>query len=404
MTCARMKQRGVSNHAYPVLATLYGLWLLVSPLSANADITLAVGHGTGTKGGTAAVTATLASGGQDVIGTDLIVQFDPTVLSIDPSTCTLAADLATPKPPNNAPIYLLVAHFQPSTSNNAVLISVTENPSNPQPSPVPIRDGDLFTCTFSIAATAPLSPPPITLNVTLAHAACPNPTPPPEVISCPNVTGEPGTVTVAEATCTKSADCPEGEVCLEQVCSPHGCNDQTDCPADSVCVKVGDAGTCTALPGCTTDADCLPGPGICVTPPGACTIVPCSSENPCPTPADQVCVDGICAPAPTPSETDTPTETPTSTPTETATIPPPTDTPTPTASAVPTNTPTPTATATPKATNTPSPVPSATKTGGVPAPGSTADDDGCNMSQPGPGGALLWLLVPAALLVYRRRR
>jgi MYXO-CTERM domain-containing protein len=49
-------------------------------------------------------------------------------------------------------------------------------------------------------------------------------------------------------------------------------------------------------------------------------------------------------------------------------------------------------------------VPSATKTGGVPAPGSTADDDGCNMSQPGPGGALLWLLVPAALLVYRRRR
>jgi MYXO-CTERM domain-containing protein len=48
-------------------------------------------------------------------------------------------------------------------------------------------------------------------------------------------------------------------------------------------------------------------------------------------------------------------------------------------------------------------VPSATNTGVVPAP-SSADNDGCNMSQSGSGGALLWLLVPAALMVYRRRR
>jgi hypothetical protein len=71
-----------------------------------------------------------------------------------------------------------------------------------------------------------------------------------------------------------------------------------------------------------------------------------------------------------------------------------TETPTPTDTPVPTNT--------PKPTNTASPVPTATKV--VPAQSSAVDHDGCNMSQPGSRGALLWLLVPAAIMAYRRRR
>jgi hypothetical protein len=265
---------------------------------------------------------------------------------------------------------------------------------------VPLGTGDLATCTFHIPDIAEPGTVKLTASNVLVSDASGTALEP--------ASGTDGSVTVVP--CTKSAECPEGRVCLDQVCSPKSCTEQTDCPDDSVCVITDDVGTCQALPGCTTDADCPE--GICVNPPGACTIVPCSVEEPCPTPPDRVCVEGICAPAPTPapSETPTPTDTPTPLPTETPTPPPP-DTPTPTNTPTFTLTPTKTATPTAPATPTPTatatlPLPSPTPPGLTP---SSVDTDGCNMSQTGlggapSGGALLWLLVPVALMVYRRRR
>ncbi len=239
MNLAKLTTLSGINHACLAAAGLFGLWPAVQPSAATAQITLSVGNATGPQGGTATITATLASGGQAVIGTDLIMQFDPTVLNIDPSTCTLAADLAAGN------TFLLVAHFQPPTAENLVLITVTENPHNPQPAPIPIRDGDLFTCTFTIAASAPLGSTPLT--VTLAHGACPNPQPPPQVTSCPGVSGSSGSVTVGLApptstplptatptptnACTNSSDCG-GD--LRRTCVAHQCECAGDCNGDGL--------------------------------------------------------------------------------------------------------------------------------------------------------------------------
>ena len=121
--------------------------------------------------------------------------------------------------------------------------------------------------------------------------------------------------------------------------------------------------------------------------PGAVVIVPCESDASCP-PGKFCADDGVCRPIATPTDTPTPTSTPT-VPTPTATA---TETPVP-----PTDTPTPTATATSTPTQPPTPTATRRKGGG---------GGGCAVTpEGGPAGrALLLLVVPAVLGVFRRRR
>ena len=105
----------------------------------------------------------------------------------------------------------------------------------------------------------------------------------------------------------------------------------------------------------------------------------------------------------------TPTPTSTTTPTPTNTLPPPTNTPTPTKTVPPpTNTPTPTNTL-PPPTNTRTPTPTATRTntpqGGTPTVRPPGGGGGCAIAAPSGADVspLTWLVVPAALLLWRRR-
>ena len=373
--------------ALGAIGCLVSFFLSAAPRTAEADgITVTVAGGTGARGGTAQMTIALSGDEGQAVGAGLFLDFSSTLLSLTPSTdCAMDSRLASTHTPAILPV-------QPCGAGLTCLdFEVGTTPPNLNL----VGNGNLFTCTFHIAADAPLEPIPLNIEPDSVVVGGCTSQPCTHIVQLP-ATGVGGAITVIEAAtptptatpkpCTISADCPEGSVCLppSQVCGPQECNDQSDCPADSVCKKVDDTGTCTALPGCTKDADCPQ--GICVTPPGACTIVTCSTENPCPTPPDRVCVDGICAPAPTPAVTATATPTPTPTPSKTAT---------------PTNTPP--NTATPTRTNTVPPTSTATRTSAAPS-GGGADHDGCSISQPGSGGSLLWLLVPAAIVVWRRRR
>ena len=126
---------------------------------------------------------------------------------------------------------------------------------------------------------------------------------------------------------------------------------------------------------------------------GATTATPTATQMPTATPT------ATQTPTATPTETLTPTATPTATQTPTATLVP---TATPTATLTPTVTPTgtlmPTATptATPTKTATPNPTATNTRSGG--------GGGGCSMTPAASAdGSTLWLLIPAALVVWRRR-
>jgi hypothetical protein len=115
--------------------------------------------------------------------------------------------------------------------------------------------------------------------------------------------------------------------------------------------------------------------------------------------------------APTPTNTptitptntplpDTPTVTPTNTPRPNTPTVTPTNTPRPnTPTVTPTNT-VPPNTATPTRTNTVRPTATLTS----PPAGGGADDDSCAISRTRSGASLLWLLIPPAVMVWRRRR
>ena len=408
----------------------------VAEAPAVEQIVVAIGNGTGAPGGTADVTITLTDPTGQGTGAGVFVLFPAGTLgalTIDPAgDCVIAPRLAsldifsalplTNLPPGGQGFDLEIAAnpfakhctgdpTQVCSSNGdcataggtCATKSCTGDPTHACNSNadcdsvggtcatifVPLGTGDLATCTFHIPEIAEPGTVTLTADSVLVSDASGTHLP---------ASGSNGQVTIALATptptatpqsCTIDADCPPTQLCLNQVCQPAGpCTTSADCPDERPCVD----GVCQQFPAptatptptpqsCTIDADCPPTQ--------LCLDEVCQPAGPCETAADcpdeRPCVDGVCQQFPAP---------------------------TPTASAVPTTTPTPTAqptaTATPRPTNTASPVPSATKTGVVPVP-SSVDTDGCNMSQPGSGGApsggaLLWLLVPAALLVYRRRR
>ncbi|MGD0946630.1 MAG: hypothetical protein ABSA52_04295 [Candidatus Binatia bacterium] len=396
-------------HAYvsirPFLVAVLALVIGSVAGEAQQVPTLSVGNGTGGSGGSVPIVIGISDvTGQNVGSATVDVLFDNTnlILANPAQDCvpsvgsdfSASASIATTPAPPAGESRLRLGVFN-------IKFGSTQT----------VEDGPLFTCTFQISpgvtppASFTLTPDPDSPETQVAQIGgavlCSGPQTP-----CDTT---PGQITVAEATvtptpvttCVYQSDCP-GLICQSGVCTVVPCTTTADCPI-GICSN---NNVCTGQP-CNTSGDCPPSQ-VCLN--QVCSQVQCTNGTGCP--SDAICLDGTCVAAPAPTATETPTLIPTSTSLPTGTPTPlPTGTPTPlptnTPTPLPTNTPTPTAsqtaTATPRATDTASPVPSATNTGVVPAP-SSADNDGCNMSQSGSGGALLWLLVPAALMVYRRRR
>jgi hypothetical protein len=305
----------------PTLLVTTGLLLAGAPLAPAQQVTIEIGSGTGTQGGSAAITIGI-SGTDDlnVSEAQVDVLFDSASLSlanVDPTTHAVADCVPDGRfapggadCPGSVPCFLypaVIATIPPPPAGQTRLrMGVTSLP--------PIRtfgDGPLFTCTFQIAETVPV-PSDLTLTGDRPIVTDKDLNP----IAVSPIT--PGMVFVREAPPTNT---PEN--------------------------------------------------------------TPTATNTPLPTATN----------TPLPTATNTPLPTATNTPLPTAT-----NTPLPTA----TNTALPTATKTalPTATNTARPT--ATQTS--PPAGGGADDDSCAISRTRSGASLLWLLIPPAVMVWRRRR
>ncbi len=375
-------------------ASLAALFLLGSVSLASAqDVTIDIGSGSGTPGGTAAITVSISNiNALNVSAAQVDVLFDSTALSfanIDPGSHQVLDCVADSRLNALTHSASIITNPPPPAGQSRLQLGIVSTTFPLQT----FGDGPLFTCTFQIGASVAVS-----TNLTLAGdrpLVTDN-----QLNHITPIVVNPGTISVAGTTptntpastptptstplsCKIDTDCPPTQICLDQVCQQVGCSVENPCPTPRLCVE----GICVP-PTCTTNVDCTP-PAICDQ--GACQVVPCTVDDDCPT--GNVCSDGKCVPGPTATPTHTAPPTPTSTPVTPATQPP---------TATATNTVRPTPTNTPSPTNTPLPPATATKTSGGGFVG--LDSDGCNISPASTSsGSLLWLAIPAAVVLWRRR-
>jgi hypothetical protein len=373
MDISRPHSRRVALHTY------VGALLLSSAVAAHADITLLISDSQGAQGGKAPITVSLQGDGRDIAGVDIDLLFDTAVFGAPAHVTDICG-------PADAQVHICLGgdnNFQQCTTNSncpggicsnafsvsgtvdvpappagkhRLALSITQPIMNPPPPPIPLGNGAMIVCNLSVLSGAPL-------GTTVVEGSGPaafdfnavSLTP----ISVGSAEGQTGTVTITEAPTPTPTGAPT------ETPTPQSCIIDADCPPTTLCVNQ----VCEPAGPCTSPADC---------------------------PGQRPCVDGTC------QQLAPPTATPTNT------VPPPSATPTKVAtptSTLPQNTATPTTTATPKATatNTVPPGPSATNTS-APGGGGGADSDGCSIPQTNSGGSLLWLLIPAAVVVWRRRR
>ena len=245
------------------------------------------GSAIGIPGGKATVEVRLTAGdGEVVAGTQNDLQFDDSLLGITPSDCRINPEIG----PGSEAAKSLATNVLvgPPTVRNIIVATADQNP---------IPDGLLYTCTFTVAADAPLGSIELANTKLIASDADGQPLPATGT-SCaltiaeatptetPVSTGTPTVTPTATPPCTNDAECPSGEVCVDGTCvtptpTPPGfCTDDTDCQPGESCVDNRCVTPTPTPPGfCTDDTDCQPGESCidnrCVTPtptpPGFCT-------------------------------------------------------------------------------------------------------------------------------------
>jgi MYXO-CTERM domain-containing protein len=156
------------------------LAILLAASGSHAQVTVAVGDGSGAPDGTASVTSTLTGGEDKAALVQYDVVFDTNVLAIQTSDCVLAPRL-------DATHTLQVFLPQPDRLRVEVLDLTFPIAT--------FSDGDLATCTFQINANASLGTTPLTMeNLEVADNSVP-----PAVL--PSTKGD-GVVTIALVTPT----------------------------------------------------------------------------------------------------------------------------------------------------------------------------------------------------------
>jgi len=351
-------------------------------------ITFTIGSGIGAPGTAVPITLGLTTNGASVVNGGLDVLFDGAILSVNPDTdCSIAARLT--------PQFDLLAALV-AAGKLRLLIDVHGLPQTPPT----LTDGDLATCNFMIAddpgligtdtqlagtrlqagdaegnafPSGSLATNPGSVDIELAT---PSPTPTttgtetqtatPTATATGSATPSPSETATPSATPTDTAPPTNTPT---NTAAPTNTPTQTIPPTSTPTQTTPPTLTPTPVP-CVSDPDCPPGQ-ICLD--QFCSVETCSDTDPCP--GGRQCVNGICEQLPAPPPTNTPTQTT-----------PPTLTPTP-APATPTRTAAPAT-----ATNTPQ------------SGGGSGDDGGCNLrSGAGADGSILWLLIPAALIAWRRK-
>jgi len=267
------------------------------------------GSAIGIPGGKATVDVRLTAGdGEVVAGTQNDLQFDDSLLGITPSDCQINPEIG----PGSEAAKSLATNVLvgPPTVRNIIVATADQNP---------IPDGLLYTCTFTVAADAPLGSIELANTKLIASDADGQPLPATGT-SCaltiaeatptetPVPTGTPTVTPTATPPCTKDSECPSGEVCVDGSCvtptpTPPGfCTDDTDCQPGESCVDNRCVTPTPTPPGfCTDDTDCQPGESCvdnrCVTP---TPVVACTDDTDCA--PGEVCVDSQCVtPTPTPT-------------------------------------------------------------------------------------------------------
>ncbi|MFI5395532.1 MAG: hypothetical protein ACHQ9S_08365 [Candidatus Binatia bacterium] len=375
MTCSIKLQTRLAG---AVLITtgclLASLVLAFAPKSVKADgITLTIVGGTGSPGGTAQVTFRLdGDTGNQAVSADDFVSFDKTILNVAKTDCQLDSRI------KDTHIFTVL----PTCGPNCLDFSIAVDPSLGDPNQ-PLEDGVLLTCSFHIAGTAhPGTPLPLTgdqQNLLINGPGGVSDKLPATVVS--------GEITVTP--CSSDTDCPTNEICLTQVCETVTCTSSADCPGGRECNT--NTGNCMQLSAPT------PTPTNTSTPTDTATAGP--TNTPTNTQAPTHTPTNTLVPTHTPTNTQGPTNTPTNTQAPTNTLVP---TNTPTNTQVPTHTPTNTLVPsnTPTKTAPPAPTPTNTQGGG----GGGGGGGGCSTVQPTTAnGSLLWFLIPAVLVAWRRR-
>lgn len=249
------------------------------------------------QGGTATVTIELQLEGEEVVaGVQNDLEFDPAVFSIAPSDCAINPAIG----PDTAADKRLNTSLPPDGATRVRNLVVALDNVNPIPS------GALYTCTFHVAAEAPLG------EQTLANVNVRASDPAGDVV--PTTAGN-CTIVVREAPtptptpqCENDDDCPSGEVCVDGSCvtatptnTPVGfCRNDQDCPEGQVCVDnrcVTPTPTQTPIGYCTSDDDCPEGQvcvdNMCVNAtPTPTPIGYCTGNEDCP--EGQVCINNMC--------------------------------------------------------------------------------------------------------------
>lgn len=352
--------------------------LLAAPGIARAQgITLTITGGSGAPGGTTNVTLTLSGDDQNqAVGLSDFVTFDD-VLSVVNSDCELDPRIA---PGTHIKSVLPQCIPAPPAGKKCMNFDIAVNPALADPNQ-PLGNGPLMTCVFHIAAEASVGPlaltgsqsglevgdkdlnllpatvvsgeitvaettptPTGTATATITPTAPPTATPTETTAPTATVTPTETPTTPPTATVTPSATSTRtATATATRTATPTNTSLPTATPTQTPTLKA-----------CVIDPDCPP-EQICVN--QVCSTVACSDTNPCP--GGRQCVSGSCAQLPPPSATPTRTATP-----------------------LPTSTPT-----------------------NAPQGGGSDDDGGCSTVPPGStGGSLLWLIVPAAVLAWGRRR
>jgi hypothetical protein len=335
-------------------------------LALAQQVTLDIGSGSGSPGGTVDITVSMTGGNDlNISAAQVDVLFDPTALSfanIDPVTHQIADCVADSRLSALTHSASIVTNPAPPAGLSRLQLGIVAT-TFPPPT---FGDGLLFTCTFQIGAEVTAGSLTLTGDRAIVTDNSLNPVP---------ASPTDGTITVG-APCTADSDCPtepSTEICVDFVCQVVPCSDPGNpCPGGRVCNP--DTNTCEQLP------------PVSATPTETPTATATATSPPTATPTQ--------VPTNTPVPTATPTQVPTNTPVPTAT---PTQ--------IPTNTPVPTATNTPlpTATQTSPPPPTSTPTTAAQG-GGGGDDGGCSMvPAAGADGSLLWLIVPAVLVAWRRR-
>ena len=353
-----------------VLALVFSVGMVPVASGQNVVLTIRV-DGTAGPGGTVPVTVAL-TGGNDAVGTaQLDVVFDDAThtLSVDPENDCVIDPRLTPK------FDLLAAT---ASGRLRLIIDVHGLPQEPPT----IADGDLATCQFHVNSEAEVGKevvltgtrfqvndtlgnpfPEVTVEPGTFTVSLTTPTPTgtatatatqtPEVTATPTETATPISTATPTAPPTST---PTATATITRTATPTITRTATATITRTATPTITRTPTLTPTPqACVSDPDCPP-TQICVD--QFCSTVACSDSNPCP--GGRLCVNGTCAQLPPPSATRTRTATP-----------------------LPTFTPT-----------------------SPPQGGGGGDDGGgCNTVPLGSSdGSALWLIVPAALAAWRRRR